>query len=216
MLVIIRTMSGQPIRDRRAERRQETIQEILATAWRLARADGLAGLSLRELAREVGMRPQSLYSYFDSKNAIYDAMYAQGCRQFTEAQPRSELTGDLRTDLKAIGTYFVRFCTDDPVRYQLMFQRTVPGFEPSPESFAISQQSLGEVIAHLAALGITDERDIDLFTAIGTGLTDQQISNDPGGDRWIRLLDDTIDMYVDHVTRRSATNAPTERKARGG
>lgn len=215
MLVIIRTVSGHPIRDRRAERRQETIDEIVATAWRLARADGLAGLSLRELAREVGMRPQSLYSYFDCKNAIYDAMYAQGCRQFDEAQPRSELTGDLRADLKSIGAYFVRFCTDDPVRYQLMFQRTLPGFEPSPESFAISERSLGEVIAHLAALGITDQRDIDLFTAIGTGLTDQQISNDPGGDRWVRLLDDAIDMYVDHVTRRSATNASTNGKARG-
>jgi AcrR family transcriptional regulator len=207
-------MSGEPNRDRRAERRQETVDEILATAWRIARAEGLAGLSLRELAGEVGMRPQSLYSYFDSKNAIYDAMYAQGCRQFADGQPDQELNGDLRADLKVIGGYFVRFCTEDPVRYQLLFQRTIPGFEPSPSSFAISEQSLGEVIAHLAALGIDDPRDIDLFTALGTGLTDQQISNDPGGDRWVRLLDDAIDMYVDHVTKRSNQSAPTKRKAR--
>jgi AcrR family transcriptional regulator len=66
------------MRDRRAERRQETIDEIVATAWRLARADGLAALSLRELAAEVGMRPQSLYTYVDAKNDIYDAMYAEG------------------------------------------------------------------------------------------------------------------------------------------
>jgi AcrR family transcriptional regulator len=70
--------------DRRNERRQATIDEILAAAWRLAWQDGLAGLSLRALADEVHMRPQSLYSYFDSKHAIYDAMYAQGCRQFAE------------------------------------------------------------------------------------------------------------------------------------
>ncbi len=190
------------------------MDEILQTAWRLARIDGLAGLSLRELAGEVGMRPQSLYSYFDSKNAIYDAMYAQGCREFADGQAGWELTGDLRRDLKVIGGYFVRFCTQDPVRYQLMFQRTIPGFEPSPASFAISEQSLGEVIAHLAALGIDEPRDIDLFTALGTGLTDQQISNDPGGDRWVRLLDDAIDMYVDHVTKRSRASASTTRKAR--
>lgn len=207
-------MSGNPIRDRRAERRQETIDEIVEAAWRLARAEGLAGLSLRELAGAVGMRPQSLYSYFDSKHAIYDAMFAQGCRQFADGQADWRLTGDLRADLKVIGGSFVRFCTEDPVRYQLLFQRTIPGFEPSPASFAISQQSLGDVIAHLAVLGIDDPRDIDLFTAIGTGLTDQQISNDPGGDRWVRLLDDAIDMYVDHVTKRSAASAPTTRKAR--
>lgn len=198
------------MRDRRSERRQETIDEIVRTAWRLARRDGLAGLSLRELATEVGMRPQSLYSYFDSKNAIYDAMYAQGCHEFSDGQAAWELTGDLRDDLKTIGAYFVRFCTDDPVRYQLMFQRTIPGFEPSAASFAISERSLGQVIDHLAALGIDDPQDIDLFTAIGTGLTDQQISNDPGGDRWIRLLDDAIDMFVDHaLRRRSTTTAPT-------
>lgn len=84
----IRMVSGGSTRDRRAERRQATIHEILDTAWRLARADGLAGVSLRELAGEVGMRPQSLYSYFESKNAIYDAMYAQGSRQFVEGQAR--------------------------------------------------------------------------------------------------------------------------------
>lgn len=160
------------------------------------------------------MRPQSIYSYFDSKSAIYDAMYAQGGHQFVKGQAQLDLVGDLRADLKTIGGFFVRFCTDDPVRYQLLFQRTIPGFEPSAESFAISERSLGEIATHLAALGIDDPRDIDLFTAIGTGLTDQQISNDPGGDRWIRLLDDAIDMYVDHVTQRSKAGAPTRRRAR--
>ena len=202
------------MRDRRAERRQATIDEILDTAWRLARAEGLAGLSLRELAGEVGMRPQSLYSYFDSKHAIYDAMYAQGSRQFVEGQSRWNLTGDARTDLTTIGTYFVGFCTEDPVRYQLLFQRTIPGFEPSAESFAISVDSLSEIQGHLASFGIDDPRDIDLWTAIGTGLTDQQISNDPGGDRWVRLIDDAVDMYLGHVATRSRSTGPSRKKAR--
>ncbi len=187
------------MRDRRAERRQETVEEIVSTAWRLARAEGLAGLSLREVAAEVGMRPQSLYTYFDSKNAIYDAMFAQGCRQFAEGQDRWELVGDARADLGVIGRYFVEFCTQDPVRYQLMFQRTIPGFEPSAGSLAISFESLAVVQAHLVSLGIDDPRDLDLFTAIGTGLASQQISNDLGGDRWLRLIDDAVEMYLAHV-----------------
>src|SRR3979409_525344 len=68
-------------RDRRAERREATRSEILAAAWELARTEGLAGLSLRDVARKIGMRPPSLYWYFDSKHAIYDAMFAQGYRQ---------------------------------------------------------------------------------------------------------------------------------------
>jgi AcrR family transcriptional regulator len=202
------------MRDRRAERRQETIDEIVATAWRLARADGLAALSLRELAAEVGMRPQSLYTYFDAKNDIYDAMYAEGCRQFAEGQRRWELVGDARADLQVMGRYFVDFCTQDPVRYQLLFQRTIPGFEPSAESFALSVDSLAEVTAHLASLGIDDPRDLDLFTAIGTGIADQQISNDPGGDRWIRLIDDAVDMFVDHIESRAQARSTHQEGSR--
>ena len=191
------------MRDRRAERRQETIDEIVATAWRLARRDGLASLSLREVATEVGMRPQSLYTYFDAKHDIYDAMYAQGCRQFVAGQSDVQLIGDASADVRSMVRYFVDFCTQDPVRYQLLFQRPIPGFEPSAESFAISVQSLGAVQQHLASLGIDDPRDLDLFTALATGLADQQISNDPGGDRWTRLIDDAVDMYLHHVTDRA-------------
>lgn len=191
------------MRDRRAERRQETVDEIIATAWRLARRDGLAGLSLRELATEVGMRPQSLYTYFDAKNAIYDAMYAQGCREFVAGQAAWELVGDLRADIRTMARYFVEFCTADPVRYQLMFQRTIPGFEPSTESFAISLDSLNAAWEHLASLGVDDPGHLDLFTAIGTGIADQQISNDPGGDRWMRLIDEAVDMFVNHVSTRA-------------
>lgn len=191
------------MRDRRSERREATQAEIVAAAWELVRVEGLAGLSLRDLARKVGMRAPSLYSYFDSKNAIYDAMYAQGCREYVEREANLDLTGEPLHDLKVVMRFFVEFCTEDPVRYQLLFQRTIPGFEPSAESFAISVESLEATRAHLAEMGIDDPHDIDLLTAVGTGLTDQQISNDPGGDRWTRLVDETMEMYFNHVSNRS-------------
>jgi AcrR family transcriptional regulator len=189
-----------PKRDRREERRAATRAEILDAAWDIARTEGLASVSLRDLARRVGMQAPSLYSYFDSKHAIYDAMYAQGAQAFVDGEPWHEITGDLRVDLRRIVHYFVRFCAADEARYQLLFQRTIPGFEPSPESFAISEASLGRLADHLAGCGVTEPHWIDLFTALGTGLADQQISNDPGGDRWIRLVDEAVDMFADHVT----------------
>jgi AcrR family transcriptional regulator len=190
-----------PIRDRRAERHEATKAEILDAAWKIARSEGLAALSLRDIARKIGMQSPSLYSYFESKNAIYDAMFAQGCRQFAEDEPWAELTGEPLHDLRRIVEYFVRFCAAEPARYQLLFQRTIPGFEPSPESFAISEAIVARVGDHLKRCSITDERAIDLFTALGTGLADQQISNDPGGTRWIRLIDDAVEMFFDYITK---------------
>lgn len=207
-------MIGEPIRDRRAERHAATRTEILDAAWEQARTNGLAALSLRDLARAVGMQPPSLYSYFDSKHAIYDAMFAQGARQFVDEQrARMPMLDDPRAALKAMLHFFVEFCAADFARYQLLFQRTIPGFEPSPESFKISQDNLAEIGELLAGYGVRDQETLDLFTALGTGLTDQQLSNDPGGDRWIRLIDDAVDMFFDHITRK-AKRTPTKGRAR--
>lgn len=202
--LILLIMLGKPVRDRRAERHAETKAEILDAAWAQVRTNGLAALSLRDLAATVGMQPPSLYSYFDSKNAIYDAMYAQGVQQFVDEQ-RSSLPAfdDPLEALTAILRFFVEFCAADFARYQLLFQRTIPGFEPSPESFKVSQDNLAELADLLAQWGVGDPESLDLFTALGTGLTDQQLSNDPGGDRWIRLIDDAAEMFYDHITNKA-------------
>lgn len=149
------------------------------------------------------MQAPSLYSYFDSKNDIYDAMYAQGCREYVAGEVLVPRSGDLLTDLKAGLRFFVGFCTKDPARYQLLFQRTIPGFEPSSASFGISVENFEAMAARLRDMGMDHPHDVDLMTAVGTGLADQQISNDPGGERWARLVDDAAEMLVQHVTSRA-------------
>jgi AcrR family transcriptional regulator len=197
----------EPTRDRRTERHEATKAEILQAAWDIARTEGLAGLSLRDVARKIGMRAPSLYSYFDSKHAIYDAMFAQGCRQYLEGEAAVVTTGEPLADLKAGMRFFVEFCTEDPARYQLLFQRTIPNFEPTPESFAIAVEGLGRLRGRFATMGLDDPVALDLLTAIGNGLADQQISNDPGGDRWTRLVDDAMDMFFAHVSKRPKKKA---------
>ena len=67
-----------------AQRREERVAGIVAAARELARQHGIGGLSLHALAREVGMRQPSLYVYFDSKDALFDAMFADGNRQLLD------------------------------------------------------------------------------------------------------------------------------------
>lgn len=196
------------MRDRQAERRAATRAEIVAAAWDLCRTEGLAGLSLRDLAPRVGMRAPSLYSYFASKHAIYDAMFAEGAQAFRDGHAGLVRDGDLRTELTRQLRYFVGFCTSDVVRYQLLFQRTIPGFEPSPASFAIAVAELDELAGWFASVGL-GPAELDLFTALATGLVDQQISNDPGGDRWSRLVDDAAAMFYEHVQGRRARGTTT-------
>jgi AcrR family transcriptional regulator len=200
---------GQPVRDRRTERHEATRAEILEAAWALARTEGLAGISLRELARAVGMQPPSLYSYFDSKNAIYDAMFRQGYEAMSQRDaifnpaPGADV---FRARVRA----FLLFCTEDSARYQLLFQRTLPGFAPTEESFALALQILERAYEALAASGVTTPAHRDLYTALTSGLADQQIANDPGGDRWLRLVGDACDMFLSHVQQKASERERTQ------
>jgi AcrR family transcriptional regulator len=192
-------MSVSPMRDRRAERFEATQQEILDVAWGLVRADGLAGLSMRELGARVGLRAQSLYVYFPSKHAIYDAMFLEANRELLDRRLSVDLDDDPVIALRQTARQFVDFCTEDLARYQLLFQRTIPGFEPSEESYAVAREVLDGGRRVLAGVGVTESADVDLYTGLISGLVAQQNANEPGGDRWIRQLDRAIDMYLAEV-----------------
>jgi AcrR family transcriptional regulator len=168
----------------------------------VAREQGLGSLTLREVAVRVGMRPPSLYSHFASKDAIYDAMYSQAWRTFLELIDGRVLPAEPRAALLEIWETFFDFAVADLARFQLMNQRSVPGFEPSKESYAPAVEVFERLHRDLAAVGVTDEADVDLFTALAGGLIDQQLANDPGGDRWRRQLGRVIDMYVKEVKPR--------------
>jgi hypothetical protein len=98
-----------------------------------------------------------------------------------------------------IARSFFDFAVSDPARYQLMNQRVIPGFEPSPESYAPAVRVLEGALAIGAERGLSDPDDFMLLLAIIGGLIDQQLANDPGGDRFSRMLPRAVDMWADGV-----------------
>jgi AcrR family transcriptional regulator len=163
------------------QRREAKVASIVASAWKLAREHGIAGVSLHALAREVGMRQPSLYEYFGSKHALYDAMFADGNRQLLERLEALALPRDPRAALK----------------------RHLPGFIPSPESYALAEEVLGRAAKLINEAGVTRQGDIDCLVAMVAGLMEAQLSNDPGGNRWTRHLNRLVDLYVDDAITRS-------------
>jgi AcrR family transcriptional regulator len=194
-------MLDTPTRDRQTERRESTRAEILEAAWTIARERGLSQLTLRDVGERVGMRAPSLYSYFDSKNAIYDAMFGQAWADYL-ATVKALLPGlprSPRAALQKVARTFFDYAVTDLARHQLMNQRTIPGFVPSAESYAPAVEVISRTQAALVRLGVASSADFDLFTALVGGLVDAQQANDPGGARWSRLLDPAVDMFADHV-----------------
>ena len=160
---------------------------------------GLSQLTLRDVAERVRMRAPSLYTHFDSKNAIYDAMFGDAwseCHDHMVAAltppPRT-----VRAALRRVTHAFFDFCVSDLARHQLMNQRTIPGFEPSPEAYASSVATYQVMLTEAARWGLTRQQDTDLFAAVIGGLIDGQLANDPGGQRYARLIDRAMDMFAD-------------------
>ena len=184
----------------REARREAARAKLLATAWEMVREDGLAALTLRQLAKRAGITTPTVYAYFDSKNAIFDAMFGEAAEVFAATRTDLPDTGSSFDNMVADARRWVEFCTSDVARYQLLFQRPIPGFEPSPESYKHAVRALDLTREYLARNGVKDPRHVDMWTAVMTGLVDQQISNDPGGDRWTRLIEDVVPMLLAHCS----------------
>lgn len=128
-------------------------------------------------------------------------MFGQAWTDFIPVMDEVEptLPENPRTALKIIARTFFDYAVADLARQQLMNQRTIPGFVPSPEAYAPAVAVVERGRGHLARFGVEEEEMLDLFTALVGGLINAQQANDPGGDRWARLLDDAMDMFADHV-----------------
>ena len=196
-----------PPTDRRQERRAAKLATIVAEAWTLARRDGLAAISLRDLADRVDLRQPSLYAYFDSKLALYDAMFADGNRQLIEAVAALPERDDPSEALVELVEEITRFSAADTVRHQLLFQRTIPGFEPSPASYEVAREFYAFGQQRLAAAGVSDPGDVDVFTALVSGLGHQQVANDPGGQRWVQQARRVVQMFLAEVARSTTGSA---------
>jgi AcrR family transcriptional regulator len=174
--------------DRRARRRHETIHEILDFARDVMSEEGVNGLSLAEVARRLGVQPPSLYKYFPSLMAIYDALFLEGQRQNLAAM-RGGMQGAesgldaLIAGLEASG----RWCLDNRAVAELLFWRPVPSFHPSPEAFAVSLEmvelqrgALADAVAK-GQLGpaANEEGAIYLVSTIIVGVLSQAFANEP-------------------------------------
>jgi len=198
--------------DRRQRRRQETIEEILDIALDVMAEHGVAGLSLGEVARRVGIRPPSLYGYFPSKQALYDAVFARGAGAILEAMstsyPQVRDVQPLTAALLLAARRFTAWCLANPVYSQLLFWRPVPGFTPSDASYsaAVALVDLTRTwFADLRDAGlIRPDADLDLalrdWVVLTAGVISQQMANGPDEDvdtgRFTAALPNLIDMFA--------------------
>src|SRR5688500_17475678 len=107
-------------RERRRRNREQMVAAILDAARAVMRERGVADLSLREVARRVSMQAPSLYEYFPSKAALFDALFLAGFRLFRERLVRArEEAGTFWEQMEASFEAYMGFAREHPDLYQL-------------------------------------------------------------------------------------------------
>jgi AcrR family transcriptional regulator len=198
-------------KERRQRNREEMMTAILDAACSVMREEGVAALNLHEVARRVGLRAPSLYEYWPSKMALYDALYRFGIRLYAAGRehlvPITPLPASFWEHARGELEHYMTFAQEHPELYQLVFEHPVPGFVPSPESLeegarilAHSDQILKQALEQgNLALGFPPEQARDLFIAMMHGLTALHMANEPeqpmGSGRFGSLIEAALALF---------------------
>ncbi|TNC24634.1 TetR/AcrR family transcriptional regulator [Amycolatopsis alkalitolerans] len=192
-------------------RRVGTRRQILDVAVEVMAERGVAGLSLSEVARRVGIRQPSLYKHFASLHAVYDEVFREGAEHQRDAVARAVrgsapgLTA-LLAAIEAIG----RLAMANPVVAQLLSWRPVPDFTPSEEAFRPSIEMVEIVRATLRDAVAAGELDpaadsddgVALVSILVSGALTQQLANEPDAGyeagRFSSLLPRAFAMFVQY------------------
>lgn len=170
---------------------------------------GVGGLTVSGVARRLGVKPPSVYKYFDSLIAIYDALFRRGQEANLEAlRTAIASTGGglaaVRAGLEATG----RWAIEHPVIAQLLFWRPVPGYIPTRDAFAPTVEIVACLRRELQAAcaagdlgpGAASDDAMALLSTMHFGIISQQLANDPDGGwtqgRFTRLLPTVLDLFV--------------------
>ena len=180
------TTTAHTLSPRRQRNRDLMVQTILDTARAIMQEDGVAALSMQELARRLDMRAPSLYNYFSGKMDIYDALFRLGFILFAEHLDQAVACAQTwPEELQRTFEAYMTFALQNPDLYQLCFERPIPGFVPSQESLEVSfgrlqvaYERTDQLLADIRT-GLSPKQTTDLIIAMMHGLTALHLSNEP-------------------------------------
>lgn len=167
---------------RRDRLRAELVADIRAEARRQLDTKGPQGVSWRAIARAVGMSPASLYTYFESLDALYTDLITESFHNLAEAVGTAigaAADRHIGDRLMAALHGYREWSRRHPEQFRLIFQSAIPGYE-APDDGPTLQANL-EVSAHFLGLLVEGWRSGSLTPAMPGAQVDPADMNDKFG-----------------------------------
>lgn len=157
--------------ERREREKQILRQTMLDAAKQLFLAKGYDGLSMRQVAEQIGYTPTTIYLYFEDKDDLLFAVVDQVYDQFTaDLQRAYDSTDDARARLRALAEAYVTFGWQNPEAYQVMFMQR-PDFllrwkAGTKQPRATSLLILKQAVQHAQDAGVVRVGNLDAISDV--------------------------------------------------
>jgi AcrR family transcriptional regulator len=183
---------------------------LLEAAHHVLATGGPGALTVRRIASTAGMSTMNLYSRFGGKDGVVVELFTDGFVRLRAAMVDVEPSDDPIADLRRCGRAYRDFALGNPTYYAVMFQRSIPDFEPSDAAHEVATGTLGVLAERLErAMAAGDLAPADPFTTAASvwatchGLVSLELAGAaPGGIDWRPIYDDTLDALMEGLARR--------------
>ena len=129
---------------------------IIETAWEQIAEKGAAALSLRAIARALGITAPAIYNYFPNRDALVTALIVEAFTSLGESQKASIADlpeNDFRARFSELGLAYRDWAITYPQRYQLIFGTPISGYEaPADVTVPAAAWSLSPLLETLQAI----------------------------------------------------------------
>jgi AcrR family transcriptional regulator len=152
-------------RNRRGEGNRLRDEIIAAATALLERTGAEESVTLRSVAREVGIAAPSIYAHFPDRDAILVAVVSAAFDELRDAlaagtAPEPAAQADPVAGLLSGCQAYARFAVTRPTRYRVLFGRTRTDADASPDPGRLDVfQVLVDAVAACAAAGRSDSTD---------------------------------------------------------
>lgn len=185
-------VSTPPAATRRERVRFETTAEIKQAAWADMARNGPSALSLRAVARDLGMAPSAIYRYFASRDDLLSALIIDAFSELADTldatyeRVRAAGAPNAGAEFLTLAAAYRRWALDRPTEYRLVFSTVVPGYSGTPGTTAAAARAtaaLERVICDMVKEGSVDLAAMDALVSDGLR---QQLAT------WAALLGDDL------------------------
>ena len=135
----------------------ELRSRLLDVAVNLLASDGPESLTMRRIATEAGCTTTVIYTMFGNREGLAEALYLEGFERFRRFLETVPPRRDPLDHLAALGLAYRQACLTESGYYSLMFERAIPGFEPSERARTLARAALN-IIDRVIADGISSGR----------------------------------------------------------